>query len=418
MNSNFIKNLTPAGSQEKWCGDYNQALKLLKQGISAEEILARFPNEQAELAPLLKISSQLLTLPKNIVPTPMMQRRYALAPSPRFWLGWMHLLKVAATSVSVMLLVSALGAGIYATTQSVPGTALFSVKKTAENLELVLATTQQNKATLQIAIAQQRLSEAQQIFADPKSNSSSKTSALNELANQTASAVASVKDVASADPASSQTTPLVASLVNLTNQQKTLLKDIPSNSEVQSAAQSALATLNQTDSQVQQIKMTVAAANSDQTLTSLSSNPNAVAVLGVVNKITADQITVEKTAFSVNDQTQIKDTSGKTLSLADLATGQKVEAIGTNLNSTVTATEIVAIDTNLAQITAPTSTPASAATPTATGTVEAASTVAGSSTSTDQKTVSIPSDSSSPTTDPNTVIGSFIPGDPAPQFAP
>lgn len=396
-------------------GIYNQALKLLNQGLSVDEILARFPHEQTELAPLLKISRQLLTLPKNVVPTPMMQRRFALAPAPRFWLGWMHLLKVAGTSVSIMLLVSALGAGVYATSQSVPGTALFPVKKTAENLELVLATTQQNKASLQVAIAEQRLSEAQAVFADPKSDSSRKTSALNELANQTTSAISSVKDVANTDPESVQTPPLVTSLENLTNQQKTLLKQITPGSEIQTTAQNALASLSQNDSQVQQIKQVVAAAGTDQTLASLSSDPNAVAVLGIVNKISGQQLTVEKTVFTLTQQTQIKDNTGKILALADLSTGQKVEAIGTNTNNSVIATEILVTAADLAQTgSGSTSTPAV----TATSTPGSAGTVEATSTATGEKTATTSTPPQSAPSDPNTTIGSFIPEDPAPQFAP
>ena len=73
-----------------------------------------------------------------------------------------------------MLLISALSVTVYQASNSIPGNALFALKKGGENLQLILASSQTQKASLQVAIAQQRLSDAQQIFNDPASNTEQK----------------------------------------------------------------------------------------------------------------------------------------------------------------------------------------------------------------------------------------------------
>src|SRR5438552_397390 len=86
---------------------YNQALDLLSKGHSQEEVLVKFAGHRNELAPLLEISSLLLAIPKNVVPTPLMQRKYAVAKVKSFWLTWAHVPKLAGVTMSIMLLVSA-----------------------------------------------------------------------------------------------------------------------------------------------------------------------------------------------------------------------------------------------------------------------------------------------------------------------
>jgi len=223
---------------------YNRAMDMIAKGCPKEQVLLEFKEYANELAPLLDISLSLSLLPKLEAPKPAMQRKYALAPSKNFWLTWIHVSKFAGVSVSVMLIVSALAVTGYAAYNSGPGQVLFSIKKTAEQAQVLLAYNQKDKASLQVAIAEQRLSEAQNIFSNPASGVEQKKAALNELASQTSAAVAVVNDVTQSDPKSTQSPPLLSSLENINNQQRTLVAEIKPDNQITQAAGSALASLN------------------------------------------------------------------------------------------------------------------------------------------------------------------------------
>src|ERR1035437_7813344 len=99
---------------------YNQALEMLKKGSSKQDVLLKFSQYQNELAPLLDISSILLSVPKNIVPTPLMRRKYAAVPAKSFWLAWLHISKFASVSVALMMLISAFSVTAYQVSKSTP----------------------------------------------------------------------------------------------------------------------------------------------------------------------------------------------------------------------------------------------------------------------------------------------------------
>ena len=60
---------------------YNQVIAMLKAGHSKQEVLAEVWRCKDQIAPLLDIGETLLSMPKNIVPTPLMQRKYAAGKS-------------------------------------------------------------------------------------------------------------------------------------------------------------------------------------------------------------------------------------------------------------------------------------------------------------------------------------------------
>jgi hypothetical protein len=406
---------------------YNQAMEMIKKGHSKEEVLLEFSQFKNELAPLLDISLSLLSLPKIEAPRPAMQRKYALVPGKNFWLGWMRISKFAGVSMSVMLLVSALAVTGYEAYKSGPGEVLFSLKKSAEQAQVLLAYNQKDKAAIQVAIAQQRLSEAQAIFSNPNSNAQQQQAALTELSSQTSAAVAVVNDVAQSDPKSTQSPPLLNSLENINSQQRSLLAEIKPDSQITAAAGSALQSLNADSATINQIKESVAIAGNNQTLAQLSANPNSVAVLGDISTISNNQITVEKTTFTVNGQTTITDSDGNTLALSDLKPKTKVNVVGLQNQSTLLAEQILLTSSD--SDTAASGTPAQVADVTATGTQ---ATTAATTTSTTDITLKKPSTlnsdkttgvdaSSSTSTETNTqngstAVGSFILEDPAPQF--
>jgi len=386
---------------------YNQALDMLKKGHSKEEVLVKFAQFKNELSPLLDISFQLLTLPKNIVPTPLMRRKYAAAPAKRLWLAWLHVSKFASVSAGLMLLVSVLSVTAYQASKSVPGNALFALKKGEENFRLVLASNQNKKASLQIAIAQQRLNDAQQIFNDPASNADQKTAALNELSAQTASAVAEVNTVAATDPKSDASHPLLNSLDSITQQQKNLLTAIKPDSQIKNAANSALLALGSDTAKLSAIKQTIAVASNDQeALAKLNSDPNSVAAFGEISQASVTQITVEQITFIITSETAIQDSSGKKLLPSDLSNGNKASVVGEKNNNRLLAQQIFITNASTdAAVAAQTSN--SAASTSASSTVSAVNTKkpAGQNSTTVQ-----PAEGSSTSTaaNPNTDSGSFI----------
>jgi len=320
---------------------YNEALDMLKKGHSKEEVLLKFASVADELAPLLEISSSLLSMPRNIVPTPLMQRRYAVATVKNFWLTWLHISKFAGVSVSVLLLVSAVSVMGYQASKASPGQTLFAVRKQAEKLKLILATNQDAKADLQIKIAQSRLDQAQAIFNDPNSNLDEKKAALSELSFQTTSAIAQVSTVTKIDPTSEKSPPLLSVLDSITKKQQTLLETIKPDRQINTDTDSAIQALNANTVAISQIKQSVVAATNSQILASLSSQPNAVIVYGQITQVSKDQLTVEKLVFFFGGQTIIKDADGNNLSIESLHIGLKANVVGVKNQNSLLAQQIL-----------------------------------------------------------------------------
>jgi hypothetical protein len=382
---------------------FDEAVTMLQKGHSEQEVLSKFAHAKNELAPLLSFSKPLLNLPKNIVPIPLMQRKYAAIPVRGFWLAWLKASKFASVSVGVLLLLSAMVGTVYASFASIPGQPLFAVKKVWEKSQLALTTNQDARASLQIQIAESRLNDAQAVFSDPGSDAAQKSAALNELANQTSNAVAEVSTVAQSNPKSTQNHPLLSSLESITQAQATLLTNIKPDSQTQTAAQSALATLDQTSVQISKIKQTVAIADNDQALASLSSNPDSVAVIGQVTKLVDNQVTVEKTSFALTTQTIIQNLEGTILSVHDLSVGQRVNVTGIKTNNILTAKFVI--------ITEAPGDP--------TGSVQGTSTTTPSTSTPPTETTKTPQVTPTPTfvNSSSTAVGSFILESPSPQFA-
>lgn len=320
---------------------YNQALDMLKKGHSKEEILVKFASERNELAALLDVSLGLLSIPKNLVPTPLMQRKYAAVPVKSFWLAWLHVSKFAGVSMSVMLLISALTVMGYQASKAGPGQALFALRKQAEQLKVILASDQDAKASLQIQLTQQRLDEAQAIFGDPTSNLEQKKAALSELSSQTSSAVAQVVAAAKNDPSPNKNNPLLSVLDNLTKKQKSLLAEIKPGSAISSDAQAAQLPLDENTAKLSQVKESVVAASNSQVLTSLSAEPNAVVVYGEITQLSKEQISIEKLTFNFGPQTSIKNDNGNDVDPAKLSLGQKAKVIGVKNQNALLAEQVL-----------------------------------------------------------------------------
>lgn len=319
---------------------YEEALALMQTGHSEQEVLLAFPEHQEQLKSLLETSRLLLSMPINSVPEPAMRRKYVLEVKPSLKVMWLHVFKYASVSMSVMLLISALSVTGYKAYTSSAGQKLFAVKKSAEQLQLLLAYNQNQKAGLQIQITQRRLNEAQTIIAsqDPIAQ---KTAALKELASQTQSAVTAVDNLAKSDPKSEKNAALLSSLENIATAQQNLITELKPNSEVKEAASGALASLSQTSSKVLEIKDLVAIAGQDQALAKLNSKADGVSIVGEISKISKDQITVENTGFKLTTNTVIKDLGGKILGIDSLILNTKVSISGSKLQNILIAEQII-----------------------------------------------------------------------------
>ncbi len=389
---------------------YNQALEMLKKGSSKEEVLVKFAHYKNELAPLLDISSVLLSVPKNIVPTPIMRRKYALAPAKSFWLAWLNISKFAGASMALMLLISAFCVTAYQASKSTPGKALFSLKKGEESIRLVLTSSEDKKASLQVSIAEQRLNEAKEIFNDPNSDQQQKTAALNELSNQTTTAIAQVNAVAS-DPKSDVSHPLLSSLENITKEQKNLLATIEPNSQIKTAANNALEALNTNTAKISAIRQSVAVSTSNQqTLANLNANSNSITAFGNISEVTVAHIIVEQITFAIGSQTVIKDSSGNIILITALKKGDKVNVVGIKNDTGLVAQQILVTEQN--NIAADSGKPeVKSASTTSTASTTAINKGSGDATQINSSAFS----STTTVTDPNIAKGLFMFEDPTPQ---
>lgn len=370
----------------------NQAVKELQNGSSKNEVLSKWPQFKNELAPLLSLAERLNSLPKKTVPEPAMQRKYILAPSKTFWLRWIHVSRLASVSIGMLLLAATLGSTGYAAEKSLPGTALFKVKKIAEHLQLQLTLNQEDKINFQVSLAQKRLNDAQTIINNSESAPEQKTAALNELAEETKNTV-TVLNQSDKTLAPVKNHPLIASLDSISSQQQALISNVntqKTDKEVQTATQA-----NAT--QVAAIQQYLNSASKEQALTDLASNPAALSEIGLVEQISKTSITVNKQVFNLSERTLLKDEKGLSLPAEELKLGKPVEILGDKNNSGNFARQITILSETTYK-----------------GKVKGEQTLIPSSTANPTSTPAANEDII-PAKDPNSAIGTFIPEDPSPQ---
>ncbi|HID65159.1 MAG TPA: hypothetical protein EYP49_20770, partial [Anaerolineae bacterium] len=153
-----------------------------EQGKTVADCLARYPAQREELEPLLRLTVRLqaartLEAPPEfrrvaatrmcnlvaarphrveqavIKPSPLRQRLQSIFRTQR---------KLPATIISIVLAVSLLvGSGtVYASTDALPGDALYPVKRAVEAVQLAASLSDANDARLRLAFAARRLDEA------------------------------------------------------------------------------------------------------------------------------------------------------------------------------------------------------------------------------------------------------------------
>ncbi len=148
-----------------------ECLDALAQGDSIEYILARYPQEAAQLRPLLETAAGLPTLRMEPSEAAKMQsrqkfmaqaemlrratRRKAMGFLPRFATGF----------IAVVLVAGALGTGAVAASGSaLPGDPLYGLKRTVEDVRLQSAASSAQRLALQREFEQRRLQETDELL--------------------------------------------------------------------------------------------------------------------------------------------------------------------------------------------------------------------------------------------------------------
>lgn len=151
-----------------------EALDLLEQGMTADEIIARYPAQAAELRPFLLTATTL----GNLAHQPPLA---AQAQSKRAFLdaagraavepvrsrplagGWLRRLMAPALAVLLVLFLG--GAGLVnASGAAVPGDALYQAKRWVEDVRLNLATNPETAAELRERFRRERVSEVERLL--------------------------------------------------------------------------------------------------------------------------------------------------------------------------------------------------------------------------------------------------------------
>jgi hypothetical protein len=237
-----------------------------------------------------------------------MQKKFILAPVKTFWLSWLHISKLAAVSMGILLFITAIAGTSYAVTRSVAGQTLFTLKKRAELLQLTFARSPEAKINLQLEISQKRLSEAQEVLKDPSVRPSQTTAVINELVTQTQNTVEEMGKVAKADPDPKKAQPMVKSLETLTSQQQQLIKEIkPANEQTMVAK--AEKTTQETTTKLAEIKQYIQTASNDQALVDLKKEKDNLGATPGEVKSTSTDSSIESKTDNTNSTTSASSTA-------------------------------------------------------------------------------------------------------------
>ncbi len=400
----------------------DKALKDLKSGMPADQIVSKYPEHKELLLGLLQTAEPFMRIPTIPAPEPAMRRLYLTAPAKAsIWTTWMHFSRFAAVSTSMLLLLAAFGATAYGAINSLPGQRLFAVKRTAEQLELKMTNDPVERANLQLALTQRRMNEARQVFENHNENPALEIAALAELSNQTQQTTAEVKTAALSNLNTAKDHPIVASLQNITKEQQNLLNTIKPDVQAQDAATAAQQANAQTVTEVNKL-IQIATVAQDESLTKLNNDPNIVTMSGTVTRADKGSVTIEKTIFYLSAETTTQDEEGN--ATTSLTSGTLIHIVGKKTNNTIVAREITVLDpanqpagtvkgTSTSDSNLPTTTPANPASPSA-----STSTIPLNLKQPAKNTATNTQDTDIQPADGKQTMGGYIIEDPAPQYAP
>jgi hypothetical protein len=149
----------------------DECLERLRQGEGVEQCLARYPEQAAELEPLLRVAVATQKTSSAVKPRPEFKERsrYEIQsqlhdkerktePKKASFIGWMPRWAVAVASVILIVLVAGTGT-VAASTGSMPDDTLYPVKLATERVRLGLSRGDINKARVSVRLADRRVKE-------------------------------------------------------------------------------------------------------------------------------------------------------------------------------------------------------------------------------------------------------------------
>ena len=285
------------------------------------------------------LASELKSIPVLIPPQAQMRRKYA-ATEARIPLTWKHFIfsfKFGGIAAACFLIITT-GSIAFSAAGSLPGEKLFSIKKTAEQLRVKFATSDIQKAYLQVQIAKKRVAEAQKVFAvEEKHSPGSELAALKELSQATELAAKKVETLSPKTIRDSEKA-LLASLEDVSQKEKDLVSSLAAGNENENGKEDVIALSLKNQIRISEIKQSVVAASTEETVANLSNDLSEVLISGQIPQIGNSSVTVEKTVFITDEKTVFASQNGKPLSQALLKLEAKVAVTGKKIPASAKAT--------------------------------------------------------------------------------
>ncbi len=319
----------------------DKAISQMKKGNTVSQAFGNGEMADPELA---TIAAMLSSLPIQPVPQPALRRSYAkMAERAQSFFAMFYFHRHAAFALGMLLIITLGSTTVYGAATSVPGEKLFALKKGAEQLRVKFESDELEKANLQMAITKKRLAEAEKIINSESKNPQQEIAALNELANQSRSTIEQVETAAKNNQLQETNHPVIASLEAMNKEQQAFITQLPPEKDsIKTAAANILESTKENESKVAHIKtiVEVVAASKEQTLITLSPDPNSILVSGTVDASSKEKLTVEKNTFLVTPETVFKDSAGRVLATTTLAIGLKVTVHGQKDDNKLIATQV------------------------------------------------------------------------------
>lgn len=304
---------------------YDSALAELRRGKTIAEVLSAYPQHAEELQDLLEISAIGLSIPKNLVPTPLRRRKFAEKTARNWWFRSVRIFKFGVMPFALALMLFGGKTLVTATEQSLPNDSLYTLKRATEQLQVTLTRDADKQANLQLTLTQRRLTEVQQAVAS--NDPAQEAAALSALEAQTEKTFATVPQMAAAKALATKDSSLLDSLVAINKQQKEVLTAIQPAPETKPIADTALNTAKERGEALATLVATV----QEQTLVDLK---NKVTLTGEV-ALSQDKrrAVLDNTTFIVTEDTIITSSEGDPLKTAELTSKFAATVTGTKTAS-------------------------------------------------------------------------------------
>jgi hypothetical protein len=313
----------------------DSALDQLAAGKSPAAILAEYPEHAEELSGILAMVQPAMSLPKNTVPKPVRRRRYVAALHVPWQIRFQRIIRIALIPATAVFIFVGGTELVGAAQNSLPGDTLFPLKLAAERTRVAINTDPNDKANLELAYSQKRLTDVQTVLQQENSSPDQKVAALNELKDQTQKTFALVPTVAATNAINHNDDTLFKGLIAVNNQQKDLLKTLPAQDETKEIAISAL----QVTEDHQKTLTTLLAAVNDKDLIDLVDQQ--ISITGTVQSVdlAKQRITVENNSFAITKSTLITF-EDKDMKLEGLPAKTQVTIVGSKTKSGIIADRI------------------------------------------------------------------------------